>query len=185
MAAADVRVRVLADGRGAGLGAARWERRVLVETTVHHPVERVFPYLRDPTKWHDFAPAVVFRDQIGDGAAVVGTRWRATDRIGPFRIHFIDELEALDDNRRAVWLSSSPWNSRVEYACDPRGASTGIRADYFGVLDGSLRWQLGWMPDWATHGILAQDFRRLNRLLAARQREDGLWRNRHAAPEPV
>jgi hypothetical protein len=151
----------------------------VVETMLPHPVDAVFPYLRDPTRWHDFAPAVVFREPIDDGLPRVGSRWRATDRIGPFRIHFIDELAVLEENRRAVWLSSSPWNSTVEYACHPVGAGTGIRAEYGGVLEGSLRWQLGWMPDWGNHAILAQDFRRLDRLLTARRREADRWREKH------
>jgi hypothetical protein len=143
----------------------------------------VFPYLADPTRWHDFAPAVVFRRRIDEGPIGVGSRWMATDRIGPFRIHFVDLLESLDENRRVVWLSSAPWNSRVEYACVPSAAGTRIRADYAGELSDSLRWQLGWMPAWATHSILAQDFRRLDRLLALQARAAGRWQQRHA-PAP-
>jgi hypothetical protein len=154
----------------------RWERRVVVDAIVHHRVEAVFPYLSDPTRWHDFAPAVAFRKQIDEGPIRVGTRWMATDRIGPFRIHFIDRLESLDQNRRVVWLSSSPWNSRVEYACAQVGDGTRIRADYVGELGDSLRWQLGWLPGRATHWILAQDFRRLDRLLTLDARAVGRWR---------
>jgi len=154
----------------------RWERRVVVDVTVHHRVEAVFPYLSDPTRWHDFAPAVAFRKQIDEGPIRVGTRWMATDRIGPFRIHFIDRLESLDENRRVVWLSSAPWNSRVEYACAEVGDRTRIRADYAGELSDSLRWQLGWLPGRATHWILAQDFRRLDRLLTVEARAVGRWR---------
>jgi len=154
----------------------RWERRVVVDVTVHHRVEAVFPYLSDPTRWHDFAPAVAFRKQIDEGPIRVGTRWMATDRIGPFRIHFIDRLESLDENRRVVWLSSAPWNSRVEYACAEVGDRTRIHADYAGELSDSLRWQLGWLPGRATHWILAQDFRRLDRLLTVEGRAVGRWR---------
>ena len=71
----------------------RWERRIVVDATVNHRIEAVFPYLSDPTQWHDFAPAVEFRRQIDAGPPRVGTRWMATDRIGPFRIHFIDRLD--------------------------------------------------------------------------------------------
>ena len=46
------------------VGAVRWERHVVVDATLSHPVDAVFPYLADPTKWHDFAPAVVYREQI-------------------------------------------------------------------------------------------------------------------------
>ncbi len=153
----------------------RWERRVVVDATVNHRIETVFPYLSDPTKWHDFAPAVDFRRQLDDGPIRVGTRWMATDRIGPFRVHFIDLLESLDENRRVVWLSSAPWNSRVEYACEETGEMTRIRADYAGELSDSLRWQVGWLPGWATHRILAQDFRRLDRLLTREARAAGRW----------
>lgn len=160
-----------------------WERRVVVDATVNHRVETVFPYLSDPTRWHDFAPAVVFRRQIDAGPPSVGTRWMATDRIGPYRIHFIDRLDVLDENRRAVWLSSAPWNSRVEYACIESGETTRIRADYVGDLSDSLRWQVGWLPGWATHWILAQDFRRLDRLLTRECREADRWQLQHPRRE--
>jgi hypothetical protein len=161
----------------------RWERRVVVDTILNHATEVVFPYLSDPTHWHDFAPAVVFRKQIDDGPPRVGTRWMATDRIGPFRIHFVDQLEHFDENRSVVWLSSAPWNSRVEYACTASGEGTRIRADYEGVLSDSLRWQLGWLPGWATHWILAQDFRRLDRLLTLQVRASGRWQLHHVPNE--
>jgi hypothetical protein len=151
-----------------------------VHAVVRHPVEAVFPYLADPTRWHDFAPAVVFRRQIDPGPPCVGTKWMSTNRIGPFRAHFIDELASLEPNRRAVWLSSAPWNSRVEYACFGCGDRTRIRADYAGRLSDGLRWQVGWLPEWATHWILAQDFRRLDRVLTLQARADGRWRSQHA-----
>ncbi|GHF05474.1 hypothetical protein GCM10011600_02460 [Pseudolysinimonas yzui] len=165
----------------------RWERRVVVHATVGHPVEAVFRYLADPMRWHSFAPAVAFRRQIDPGPPRVGTRWMATDRIGPFRAHFIDQLEHLDENSRVVWLSSAPWNSRVEYACEASGDQTLVRADYVGVLSGALRWQAGWLPGWATHWILAQDFRRLDRLLTIEARAAERWRRHEtpATPAPV
>lgn len=151
----------------------RWERRIIVDATVNHRVDAVFPFLSDPTRWHDFAPAVEVRKQIDTGPPRVGTTWMATDRIGPFRVHFIDRLELLDENRRVVWLSSAPWNARVEYACAESGDRTRIRADYMGVLSDSLRWQVGWLPGWAWHQILAQDFRRLDRVLTLEARAAG------------
>jgi hypothetical protein len=161
---------------------SRWERHVVVNATVAHPVETVFPHLADPMRWHGFAPAVAFRRQIDPGPPRVGTRWMSTDRIGPFRAHFIDQLEHLEENVRVVWHSSAPWNSRVEYACEAVGDTTRIRADYLGVLSGALRWQAGWLPGWATHWILAQDFRRLDRLLTVEARAAERWRERHAHP---
>ncbi len=162
-----------------------WQRHIVVHATVDHPVDAVFPYLADPTKWHDFAPAVEFREQIDPGPPRVGTRWRGTDRLGPFRIHFIDELDLLDENRRVVWLSSAPWNSRVEYACEESGTGTRIRADYFGVLSDSTRWQVGWLPISGWRLILAQDFRRLDRLLTRKARAAGRWELQHPPPELV
>ena len=153
----------------------RWERHIVVDATVDHPVDAVFAYLADPTKWRDFAPAAEFREQIDAGAPRVGTRWRGTDRLGPFRIHFIDQLDLLDENRRVVWLSTAPWNSRVEYACEESGTGTRIRADYLGRLSGSARWQVGWLPIWGWRLILAQDFRRLERLLTRKARAAGRW----------
>ncbi|MWC00212.1 SRPBCC family protein [Agromyces seonyuensis] len=169
-------------GGEGSIADGRWVRRVVVVARVRHPVEAVFPYLADPTKWHDFAPAVVYREQIDDGPPHVGTRWRATDRIGPFLAHFIDRMEAIEHNRRVVWLSSAPWNSRVEYTCRASGATTLVRAEYEGVLSGDMRWQLGWLPDWATHWILAQDFRRLDRALTRAARASRRWRRRHPNP---
>jgi hypothetical protein len=160
----------------------RWERHIVVHAKVDHPVEAVFPYLADPTKWHDFAPAVEFRKQIDSEPPRIGTRWMGTDRLGPFRIHFIDQLDVLEENRRVVWLSSAPWNSRVEYACEEDGTATRIRADYFGDLSDSTRWQVGWLPIWGWRLILAQDFRRLDRLLTRKARAAERWRQRHSRP---
>jgi hypothetical protein len=151
----------------------RWTRRIVVDATVEHRLEAVFPYLADPTRWPDFAPAVEVRKQIDDGPPRVGTRWMATDRIGPFRIHFVDQLDLIDENRRVVWLSSSPWSARVEYQCAESGEGTRIHADYAGELGGSLRWQVGWLPIRVWHRILAQDFRRLDRLLTLKARAVG------------
>jgi uncharacterized protein YndB with AHSA1/START domain len=142
-------------------------RRVEVKTGIDHPVERVFAYLADPLRWHQFAPACVYRRQIGDESPAVGTRWEATDLIGPFPFRFVDELLELEPNRRVVWWSSAPWNARVEYDCQPdRDGLTRIHATYEGDISGSLRLLVGWLPASLTHWILAQDFRRLRRVLA-------------------
>ena len=174
--ARDLDPRSATDGLRVSVTERRWERRIVVDATVNHRIDAVFSYLSNPTQWHDFAPAVEFRRQIDAGPPRVGTRWMATDRIGPFRIHFIDRLESFDENRRVVWLSSAPWNARVEYACVESGERTHVHADYFGVLSDSLRWQVGWLPIWAWHRILAQDFRRLDRLLTLEARAAGRWR---------
>jgi len=142
-------------------------RRVEVDASIDRPVEHVFAYLADPLRWHEFAPACVYRRQIGVDPPAVGTRWEATDLIGPFPFRFIDELVELEPNRRVVWWSSAPWNARVEYACQPNGNGvTRIRASYQGDISGSLRLLVGWLPAAATRWILAQDFRRLSRVLA-------------------
>jgi hypothetical protein len=142
-------------------------RRVEVNSSIDQPAERVFAYLADPMRWHEFAPACVYRRQIGDDTPVVGTRWEATDLIGPFPFRFVDELTELEPNRRVVWWSSAPWNALVEYDCQPSGnGGTWIRASYEGDISGSLRLLVGWLPDHFTHWILAQDFRRLRRVLA-------------------
>jgi len=41
-------------------------RRIEVNAWVDHPVERVFAYLANPLLWHEFAPACVYRRQIGN-----------------------------------------------------------------------------------------------------------------------
>jgi uncharacterized protein YndB with AHSA1/START domain len=140
-------------------------RHVEVNATIARPVDQVFAYLVDPMRWHEFVPACVFRRQIDDQPPGIGTRWMATDRIGPFRFHFVDELAELEPNHRVVWLSSAPWNSRVEYVCTPAGENTNIEARYEGDISGFLRLLTWWLPRGVVRWILSQDFRRLNQLL--------------------
>lgn len=144
---------------------AMW-RRVEVIASIDAPLERVFAYLADPLRWHEFAPACVYRRQIGDGPPVIGTRWEAIDVIGPFPFRFVDELVELEPHR-VVWFSSAPWNARVEYRGQPDDSGgTRIRACYEGDISGTLRILVGWLPARITRWILAQDFRRLQRVLA-------------------
>ena len=150
-------------------------RAVEVDARIAQPVERVFAYLADPLRWREFAPACVYRRQIGDQPPSVGTRWMSTDRIGPFDFHFIDELAELEPGRRVVWLSSAPWNARVEYACESDGSGTRIHASYEGDVTGSLAVLVGWLPRFATRWILAQDFRRLARVLAREANAARRW----------
>jgi Polyketide cyclase / dehydrase and lipid transport len=145
-------------------------RQVEVRTRIEHPVDQVFGYLVDPLRWHDFAPACIYRRQIGGGRPVVGTQWSSIDMIGPVPYHFVDTLAELEPNRRVVWLSSAPWNARVEYLCEPDAGGTRIVASYEGDISGSLRFLVGWLPTAVTHWILAQDFRRLSRILDRRGR---------------
>jgi uncharacterized protein YndB with AHSA1/START domain len=140
-------------------------RQVELNATIAHPVDQVFAYLADPLRWHEFVPACVFRRQIGDHPPRIGTRWMATDRIGPFRFHFVDELAELEPDRRVVWRSSAPWNSRVEYVCTPAGEKTNVEARYEGDISGFLRLLTGWAPPGVVRWILSQDFRRLDQVL--------------------
>jgi hypothetical protein len=154
-------------------------RRIVVSARVDHPVEQVFTYLANPSLWHEFAPAVVFRRQIGDRVPDVGTRWMATDQVGPFRFHFFDELAALEPMRRVVWISSAPWNARVEYACTSETSGTRIHATYEGDVVGLLRLLVGWLPAGVFGWILSRDFRRLNRVLAREAQAMRRWQNRY------
>ncbi len=140
-------------------------RRIDVDARLDHPVGRVFDYLADPMKWHEFAPAVAMRRPISDGPVRIGSRWASTDRIGPFRIHFTDELVELEPNRRVAWRSSAPWNAVTTYDCEPVEGGTRVHARYEGDVGGLLR-LLGWVPDAVMAWILAGDFRRLQRVLA-------------------
>jgi len=151
-------------------------RHVEVNATIDHPVDRVFAHLADPSRWHEFAPACVFRQQIGDRPPGIGTRWMATDRIGPFHFHFIDELAELEPNRRVVWLSSAPWNSRVEYICTPAGENTNIEAHYEGDISGFLRLLTGWLPPGVVRWVLSLDFRRLDQRLDREATAESRWR---------
>lgn len=144
-------------------------RRVEIEARLDHPPERVFPYLANPARWHEFAPAVFQRRQIGDDPLGVGTRWAAIDRIGPFKVHFIDELVERDADRRVVWDSTSPWNSRVEYVCVPDGGGTRVLARYEGDVAGWLR-LVALLPTFVLARILERDFKGLRSSLAV---EDG------------
>jgi len=115
-------------------------KRVDVSAHLDHPIERVFDYLADPTKWHEFAPAVVLRRQIGSDRPRVGTRWAAVDRIGPFKIRFTDELAEFQAHRCVAFRSSAPWNATTEYCCEPLPAGgTRVKATYEGDVDGWLR----------------------------------------------
>lgn len=144
------------------------KRSVTVDATIDRPPAQVFAYLADPTSWPRFVPAVVLRRRIGSGPVRVGSRWQATDRIGPFRIHFTDELAVLERDRRVAWLSSAPWNARTEYVLRPAADGTRIRATYEGDVGGWLR-LLAWLPGPIVALILAQDFRRLRSLMAREQ----------------
>jgi uncharacterized protein YndB with AHSA1/START domain len=154
-------------------------RHVIVHATIAHPVDRVFAYLADPSRWHEFAPACVYRRQIGDQPPRIGTRWMATDRIGPFHFHFIDELVELEPNRRVVWLSSAPWDSRVEYVCTPADDQTEVEARYAGDITGFLRLVTGWLPTGVVRWILSQDFRRLDRRLGREATAEDRWHRGH------
>jgi hypothetical protein len=148
--------------------SAVW-RRVTLDVVLDHPPERVFPYLADPTRWPTFAPAVASRRRIGDGPPTVGSRWAAVDRIGPFRIRFTDELTELDRNERVVWLSTAPWNSRVEYRLVPDANRTRVLARYEGDVAGWLR-LVALLPTVVLAEILGRDFRGLRRCLEAEDR---------------
>ena len=141
-------------------------RRVRLEATIDHPPARVFPYLADPATWHEWAPAVVERQALGDGKPAVGSRWAAVDRIGPFRIRFTDELVVLDADERVVWDSTTPWNSRVEYRCVLEKGGTRVFASYEGDVAGWLR-LVALLPTPILRRILMRDFKGLRRLLAA------------------
>jgi Polyketide cyclase / dehydrase and lipid transport len=139
---------------------------VQLEAYLEHPSPRVYRYLADPASWPDFAPAVHARHRIDDGPLRVGSRWAAVDHIGPFPIRFTDVLEILEPDRRVVWRSTSPWNSRVEYVCIAEGSGTQIHATYEGDVAGWLR-LLGLLPNFVWVRILRRDFRGLGRLLDA------------------
>ncbi len=141
-------------------------KRVVLDTHLPHPPERVHPFLADPARWPGFAPAVVFRQRIGDGAPEVGSRWWAVDRIGPFRVRFADVLDAIEPPGRVVWHSTSPWNSRVEYVCTAERGGTRVHAVYEGDIAGWLA-LTALLPGFAWRQILMRDFRGLTRLLDA------------------
>ena len=150
---------------------AMW-KRVVLDVRMPHPPERVYPYLADPARWPDFAPAVEFRQRIGDGAPEVGSRWWAIDRIGPFRVRFADVLERIEPGRRVVWHSTTPWNSRVEYVCEADGRGTRVRARYEGDIAGWLGFT-ALLPGPVWRRILLRDFRGLTRVLAEEDRRFG------------
>jgi len=142
-------------------------RRVEVQARVDRPVELVFDHLADPETWPTFVPAVVMRRRLDDGPVRVGSRWAAVDRVGPFPFPFVDELLVHEPHRRVVWGSSSPWNSSVEYLCSPDGGGTRVHASYEGDLSGWMRVLGLVVPTHLARSILARDFVRLDRLLAA------------------
>lgn len=140
-------------------------RRVQLDVMIDHPPGRVFPWLADPARWGEWSPAVVERRQVDDGPPIVGSRWAAVDRIGPFRIRFTDELVALEPDALVVWDSTSPWNSRVEYQLLPQADGTRILAHYEGDVAGWLR-LVALLPTAMLARILQRDFHGLQRCLA-------------------
>ena len=145
-------------------------RRVELDVVLEHPPERVFPWLADPASWPAWAPAVVERRRIGDGAAIVGSQWASVDRIGPFRVRFTDELVELQPDRLVVWDSTAPWNSRVAYRLVPHADGTRILARYEGNAAGWLR-LVALLPRVILARILMRDFHGLGRLLATEASE--------------
>jgi hypothetical protein len=141
-------------------------RRVRIEASIPYPPERIFPYLADPCRWPEFAPAVASRRRIGDGPPTVGSRWSSVDRIGPFRIRFTDELLDVDPDVSVAWASSSPWNSLVVYRLLPQPDGTRILATYEGDVVGWLR-LVAILPTWVLARILMRDFHGLRRCLEA------------------
>lgn len=144
-------------------------RRVTLDVVIGQPPARIFPYLADPGRWPEFAPACESRRRIGDGPPSVGSRWSAVDRIGPFRVRFTDELTELEPDARVVWLSTSPWNSRVEYRLRPEGDGTRVLARYEGDVAGWLR-LVALLPTPVLARILERDFTGLRRCLAVEDR---------------
>jgi hypothetical protein len=141
-------------------------RRVTLDVHLDHPPSRVYPFLADPGRWPGFAPAVDSRRPLDDGPLRVGNRWAAVDRIGPFRVRFTDVLEVVETDRRVVWHSTSPWNSRVEYVTTPDGTGTHVHADYHGDVASGLR-LVALLPTVVLARILRRDFTGLRRVLEA------------------
>ncbi len=144
-------------------------RRVTLDVHLDHPPSRVFPYLADPGRWPEFAPAVDSRRPLDGVPLRVGNRWAAVDRIGPFRVRFTDVLEVVENDRRVVWHSTSPWNSRVEYVTSSDGQGTRVLADYHGDVADWLR-LLALLPTSVLARILRRDFTGLRRVLEAEDR---------------
>lgn len=155
-------------------------RRVQLEATIDHPPTHVFPYLADPARWIEWAPAVIERLSLGDGEPVVGSRWAAVDQIGPFRIRFTDELVVLETNERVVWDSTTPWNSRVEYRCVAEAGGTRVFASYEGDVAGWLR-LVALLPTAILRRILMRDFIGLRRRLAV---DRVMWADERRELEP-
>jgi hypothetical protein len=72
-----------------------------------------------------------------------------------------------------VWLSTSPWNSRVEYRLVPDADQTRILARYEGDVAGWLR-LVALLPTFVLARILMRDFHGLRRRLEAEDLGTGL-----------
>jgi uncharacterized protein YndB with AHSA1/START domain len=134
--------------------------RIRFEVSFSQPVERVFPLLVDPSTWGSWSPAVVERRRIGEGPIAPGARWASIDKVGPFRIHFSDELVELEPDRRVVFRHSAPWDGRTEFACEERQGATLVRAT-FDARPGGLLAPLRLLPDSLASRVWKSDFERL------------------------
>ena len=71
----------------------RWDRRIVVDATSTTGSRRCSPTWPIPTQWHRLRPGRRLPKADRCRAPRPPDTWMATDRIGPFRIHFIDRLE--------------------------------------------------------------------------------------------
>jgi len=136
------------------------------ETRFDQPVERVYPYVADPTLWGEYVAAVVERTSMPDTTDGAVPRWQAVDRLGPMRVSFTDVLVERDEGHRVVWRHSAPWNATTEYRLEPDGSGARLSMRFTGSPSGPL-WFMGLIPGGIAARMMARDFARLRQVLGS------------------
>ena len=141
--------------------------RVVLEVTVAHPVERVWPYLAVLEKRAEFVPQLTEMTRLGTGPVEVGAEWRSVGRIGLWKVSAIDTLTAFEPESLVAWDTSQPWNAHTEYRLEPIDSQTSvIHLDFEAHPSGWLR-VMDWFPDSMLTQAMRNDHQRIEAILDA------------------
>lgn len=117
-------------------------RATVVSVEVERPVEEVFDYATDPTRFHEWQQGVVEGHMDHEGTPTIGARCFTTRRIGGSNRESTSELVQFDRPRAwAVRGLDGPIRAAVDLSVEPLGASRSrltISVDFAGHGIGTL-----------------------------------------------